>query len=136
MFVSRGDASGTHAMELRLWREAGVDPAAGKPRGYRDCGCGMGPALNMASALNGYVLTDRGTWLAFRNRGALAIVVEGDRRLFNPYGVLLVNPARHPHVKHASAAAFADWLVSAAGQAAIAEFRIGGEQAFFPGVGR
>jgi tungstate transport system substrate-binding protein len=132
IFVSRGDNSGTHAMELRLWREAGVDLAARKPGGYRECGCGMGPALNIASALNGYALTDRGTWLAFRNRGALAIVVEGDRRLFNQYGVMVVNPARHPHVKHASAKAFADWIVSAAGQAAIAEFKIGGEQAFFP----
>jgi tungstate transport system substrate-binding protein len=132
VFVSRGDNSGTHTMELRLWTQAGLDLAARKPKGYRECGCGMGPALNIASALDGYSLTDRGTWLAFKNRGALAILVEGDRRLFNQYGVMTVNPAKHPHVKHASAKAFADWIVSAPGQAAIAEFKVGGEQAFFP----
>lgn len=136
VFISRADHSGTHAMELRLWTQAGVGLAARKPRGYRECGCGMGPALNIASALNGYALTDRGTWLGFRNRGALAILVEGDRRLLNPYSVMVVNPARHRHVKHENAKAFADWIVSAAGQAAIAEFKIGGEQAFFPGASR
>ena len=131
-FVSRGDKSGTHAAELRAWKDAGIDLATKKPTGYRECGCGMGPALNMASASGAYVLADRGTWLAFRNRGELAILVEGDRRLFNPYGVIVVNPARHPHVKKELAQAFADWLVSGAGQAAIAAYRIGGEQAFFP----
>ncbi|MEN9418488.1 MAG: hypothetical protein RI988_2108 [Pseudomonadota bacterium] len=135
-FISRGDKSGTHAAELRLWKRVNVDPAASKPAGYRECGCGMGPALNMAVAVDGYVLTDRGTWLAFRNRGTLKILVEGDRSLFNPYGVMVVNPARHPHVKHALAQAFADWLVSPAGQAAIAGYRIGGEPLFFPNAAR
>jgi tungstate transport system substrate-binding protein len=131
-FVSRGDRSGTHAAELRLWQAAGIDVAAGKPSQYRACGCGMGPALNMASALDAYVLADRGTWLAFRNRGQLRVLLEGDRRLFNPYGVIVVNPARHPHAKATLAQAFADWVVSPAGQAAIAAYRIGGEQLFFP----
>jgi tungstate transport system substrate-binding protein len=131
-FVSRGDRSGTHAAELRYWRSAGVDLAAAKPAGYRECGCGMGPALNMASASNAYVLADRGTWLAFRNRGDLEVLVQGDRRLFNQYGVIVVNPARHPHVKTALAQAFADWLVAPAGQAAIRGFRIGGEPLFVP----
>ena len=134
-FVSRGDKSGTHAAELRLWKGAGTDIAAAKPNGYRDCGCGMGPALNMASSLNGYVLADRGTWLAFKNRGELAILVEGDRTLFNQYGVMVVNPAKHPQVKAALAQAFADWVVSPAGQAAIASYKIGGEQLFFPNAG-
>ena len=127
-FISRGDKSGTHAAELRFWALAGADKSAG----YKECGCGMGPALNIASSLDGYVLADRGTWLSFRNRGTLAVLVEGDRRLFNPYGVIVVNPARHPHVKHELAQAFADWLVSPAGQASIASYRIGGEQLFFP----
>lgn len=131
-FVSRGDRSGTHAAELRYWRGAGVDIAAAKPAGYRECGCGMGPALNMASAGNAYVLADRGTWLAFRNRGELDVLVQGDRRLFNQYGVIVVNPARHPHVKTALAQAFADWLVAPAGQAAIRGYRIGGESVFVP----
>jgi tungstate transport system substrate-binding protein len=135
-FVSRGDRSGTHAAELRLWKDAGVDIAAAKPAGYRECGCGMGPALNMASASNAYVLADRGTWISFRNRGELEIVVERDRKLFNQYGVMVVNPARHPHVKAAAAQRFADWIVSAEGQAAIADFRIGGEQLFFPSAER
>ncbi len=135
-FVSRGDKSGTHAAELRLWKAAGADLAAAKPPGYRECGCGMGPALNMASSLNGYVLADRGTWLAFKNRGELAILVEGDPSLFNPYGVMVVSAARHPQVKTAAAQAFADWLVSAAGQAAIASYKIGGEQLFFPNAPR
>jgi tungstate transport system substrate-binding protein len=131
-FVSRGDASGTHAAELRFWREAGVDPAAGRGGWYREIGGGMGPALNTASAQSAYVLADRGTWLAFKNRGDLAILVEGDRRLFNQYGVMLVGPARHPHVKAAEGQAFIDWLVSPEGQSAIGDFRIGGQQLFFP----
>ena len=130
-FISRGDKSGTHTAELRLWKQAGVDLAAAKPVGYKECGCGMGPALNIASASNAYALSDRGTWLNFKNRGDLEIVVEGDRSLFNPYGVMVVDPARHPHVKQALAQAFADWITAPAGQAAIASYRIGGEQAFF-----
>lgn len=131
-FVSRGDRSGTHAAELRLWAQAGVDVSTARPAGYRACGCGMGPALNMASATDAYVLSDRGTWIAFRNRGTLDIVVEGDARLFNPYGVMVVNPARHPHVKAALAQQFADWVVSPAGQQAIASYRIDGQPLFFP----
>ena len=135
-FVSRGDKSGTHAAELRLWKAAGVDLAAAKPAGYKECGCGMGPALNMASSLNGYVLTDRGTWLSFKNRGELGIVVEGDKSLFNQYGVMVVNPAKFPHVKADLAQQFADWVVSSAGQAAIAGYKIDGEQLFFPNAAR
>jgi tungstate transport system substrate-binding protein len=135
-FVSRGDKSGTHAAELRYFKAAGVDPTTGKGGWYRETGSGMGPALNTASSMNAYILSDRGTWLSFKNRGELGIVVEGDRRLFNPYGVILVNPAKHPHVKQAEGRAFMDWLVSAEGQAAIASYRIGGEQLFFPDVGR
>jgi tungstate transport system substrate-binding protein len=131
-FVSRGDKSGTHAAELRYWKTAGFDLAAARPAGYKECGCGMGPALNMASSINGYALADRGTWLNFKNRGELAVLVEGDKRLFNQYGVMVVNPARHPHVKREGAQAFADWLVSPAGQAVIAGYKIGGEQLFFP----
>ena len=134
-FVSRGDKSGTHAAELRYWKAAGVDIAAAKPAGYKECGCGMGPALNIASSTNAYVLADRGTWLSFKNRGELAILVEGDKRLFNQYGVIVVNPAKHPHVKKDLAQAFADWVVSPAGQASIAEYKIGGEQLFFPNAG-
>ena len=134
-FVSRGDKSGTHAAELRLWQRAGIDLSTARPAGYKECGCGMGPALNMAAATGAYVLSDRGTWLAFKNRGGLRVLVEGDARLFNQYGVMVVNPARHPHVKAALAQAFADWLVSAAGQAAIADYKIGGEQLFFPNAG-
>jgi tungstate transport system substrate-binding protein len=135
-FISRGDKSGTHAAELRLWKQAGIDPATNRPAGYKECGCGMGPALNMGSSVNGYVLTDRGTWLSFKNRGDLVVLVEGDKSLFNQYGVMVVNPARHPHVKHEMAQAFADWVVSAAGQAAIASYKIDGEQLFFPNAGR
>lgn len=131
-FVSRGDKSGTHAAELRLWKQAGVDIAAAKPAGYRECGCGMGPALNMAASLNAYLLADRGTWLAFKNRGELAILVEGDKALFNQYGVMVVNPAKHPHVKQAPAQRFADWITGPAGQAAIAAYKISGEPLFFP----
>jgi tungstate transport system substrate-binding protein len=131
-FISRGDKSGTHAAELRLWKQAGVDLAAAKPAGYKECGCGMGPALNIASASNAYALADRGTWLNFRNRGELKVLVEGDRSLFNPYGVMVVDPARHPHVKAALAQTFADWVTSPAGQSVIASYKVGGEQAFFP----
>jgi tungstate transport system substrate-binding protein len=132
VFVSRGDKSGTNAAELRYWKEAGFDTPVGRVTGYRECGCGMGPALNMAASLNAYVLADRGTWLAFKNRGDLAILVEGDKRLFNQYGVIVVNPAKHSNVKMGLAQAFADWVVSPAGQASIAEYKIGGEQLFFP----
>jgi tungstate transport system substrate-binding protein len=134
--ISRGDKSGTHAAELRLWKAAGVDIATAKPAGYKECGCGMGPALNMASSLNGYVLTDRGTWLSFKNRGELGIVVEGDKSLFNQYGVMVVNSAKFPHVKADLAQQFADWVVSSAGQAAIAGYKIDGEQLFFPNAAR
>lgn len=134
-FISRGDKSGTHAAELRYWKAVGVDLAATQPAGYKACGCGMGPAMNMASSTGAYVLADRGTWLNFKNRGDLTILVEGDRRLFNQYGVMVVNPARHPHVKQGMAQAFADWVVSPAGQAAIASYKIGGEQLFFPNAG-
>jgi tungstate transport system substrate-binding protein len=135
-FVSRGDKSGTHAAELRLWKLAGVDLAAAKPAGYKECGCGMGPALNIGSSSNAYVFTDRGTWLSFKNPGDLTGVVEGDTRLFNQYGVMVVNPARHPHVKQAWAQTFADWVVSPAGQASIADYKIGGAQLFFPNAAR
>ncbi len=136
VFVSRADGSGTHAAELRLWKRSVADPASGHPGWYRQCGCGMGPALNMASSVDGYVLADRGTWLAFRNRGELRILVEGDPLLFNQYGVMVVDPAKHPHVKAALARRFADWIVSPAGQRSIAEFSIGGEQPFFPNAGK
>ena len=135
-FISRGDKSGTHAAELRYWKAAGLDTPAVKVAGrsfdYRECGCGMGPALNMASGTNAYLLADRGTWLSFKNRGGLAVLVEGDTRLFNQYGVIVVNPAKHPHVKVQMAQAFADWLVSADGQSSIAAYKIDGEQLFFP----
>jgi tungstate transport system substrate-binding protein len=131
-FISRGDKSGTHAAELRYWKNAGIDPATIRGDWYKEIGQGMGPALNAASAQNGYVLTDRGTWLSFKNRGDLAILVEGDRRLFNQYGVMLVNPAKHSHVKEAEGQAFIDWLVGAEGQKAIAEYKINGRQLFFP----
>jgi len=139
-FVSRGDKSGTHAAELRYWKAAGIDNPAAKTAplamDYRECGCGMGPALNIASSADAYVLADRGTWLSFKNRGNLAILLEGDKRLFNPYGVIVVNPARHPHTKTALAQAFSDWVVSAEGQATIASYKIGGEQLFFPDAKR
>jgi tungstate transport system substrate-binding protein len=131
-FVSRGDKSGTNAAELRYWKTAGIDMPASAMAGYKECGCGMGPALNIASSLGAYVLTDRGTWLNFKNRGELVVLVEGDSRLFNQYGVIVVNPARHPQTKTALAQAFADWVLSPAGQATIAAYRIGGEQLFFP----
>jgi tungstate transport system substrate-binding protein len=131
-FVSRGDKSGTHAAELRYWKDAGVDLDAKKGPWYRDTGSGMGPTLNTASAMSDYVLTDRGTWLSFKNRGDLTILVEGDKRLFNQYGVMLVNPTKHPQVKKELGQQFVDWLVSSRGQAALAGYKIGGEQLFFP----
>lgn len=132
-FISRGDKSGTHAAELRYWAQAGL--AAAKGSGYRECGCGMGPALNIAASSGAYVLADRGTWLSFKNRQDLAVLVEGDKRLFNQYGVMLVSPQRFPHVKGAEAQKFIDWVVSPAGQQAIAGYRIDGEQLFFPNAG-
>ena len=131
-FVSRADKSGTHAAELRLWKLAGIDMPAGKGPWYRETGSGMGPALNTASAMNAYLLADRGTWLSFKNRGDLAIVVEGDKRLFNQYGIMLVNPAKHPHVKTEPGRSFIDWVLSSEGQKAIADYKIGGQQLFFP----
>ena len=131
-FVSRGDRSGTHTAELRYWKTAGVDLDARRGSWYRDTGSGMGPALNTAASMNAYVLADRGTWLSFRNRGELGIIVQGDTRLFNQYGVILVNPAKHPHVKQADGRKFIDWVVSPDGQRAIAGYRIGGEPLFFP----
>lgn len=135
-FVSRGDRSGTHAAELRYWREAGLDLAAIRGDWYREIGQGMGPALNASSAANAHVLADRATWLSFRNRGQLKVLVEGDARLFNQYGVILVDPRRHPHVKAEAGQRFVDWLASPAGQQAIAAYRIGGEQLFFPNAPR
>ncbi|QCK88854.1 hypothetical protein E8L99_18135 [Phreatobacter aquaticus] len=130
-FVSRGDRSGTHQAELALWQAAGIDLAATRGTWYREIGQGMGAALNTASAMNGYVLADRATWLSFRNRGELEIIVEGDRRLFNQYGIMLVNPARHAHVKQADGQAFIDWIVSPEGQSAITGYKIDGQQLFF-----
>jgi len=135
-FVSRGDKSGTHMAELALWKAAGIEIDGAKGPWYRDTGQGMGPALNTASSMNGYILADRGTWLSFKNRGDLVILVEGDKRLFNQYGVILVNPARHAAVKKDLGQAFVDWIVSPEGQAAIESFKIGGEQLFFPNAGQ
>ena len=134
--VSRGDKSGTHAAELRYWKDAGIDIAADKGPWYKETGSGMGPALNTASSMNAYILADRGTWLSFKNRGDLAILVQGDPRLFNQYGVILVNPAKYPHVKKAEGQAFIDWLVSPEGQQSIASYKIEGEQLFFPNAKR
>ncbi len=131
-FVSRGDKSGTHAAELRYWRQASLDPAGEKLSWYRDTGSGMGPALNTAAAMNAYILADRGTWLSFKNRQNLKIIVEGDSKLFNQYGVILVNPKKYPQVKAHAGQKFIDWLVSAKGQDVIASYKIGGEQVFFP----
>jgi tungstate transport system substrate-binding protein len=131
-FVSRGDRSGTHIAELALWKLAGIDIATEKGPWYRDTGQGMGPALNTAAAMNAYILSDRGTWISFKNRGDLVIAVEGDKRLFNQYGVMLVNPAKHPNVKKELGQAFVDWVISPEGQKAIAGYKIGGEQLFFP----
>jgi tungstate transport system substrate-binding protein len=131
-FISRGDRSGTHIAELRYWTDAGINPAAETGGWYREIGQGMGAALNTAANVNAYSLSDRGTWLSFKNRGDLSILVEGDHRLLNQYGVMLVNPAKHPNVKVAEAQAFIDWLISPDGQRAIADYKIGGEQLFFP----
>jgi len=133
-FISRGDKSGTHAAELRYWKLTAA--ASAKGSGYRECGCGMGPALNMAASTGAYVLADRATWLSFKNRADLAVLVEGDTRLFNQYGVLVVNPAKHPHTKAADAQKFADWVTSAAGQTVIAAYKIEGQQLFFPNAGK
>jgi len=133
-FVSRGDKSGTHAAELRYWKLTPTDSAKGS--GYRECGCGMGPALNMAASTGAYVLADRATWLSFKNRADLSVLVEGDSRLFNQYGVLVVNPAKHPHTRVAEAQKFADWVTSSAGQAVIAAYKIEGQQLFFPNAGK
>jgi len=129
-FISRGDKSGTHAAELRYWLLAGLATARGT--GYKECGCGMGPALNIGASSGAYVLVDRGTWLNFKNRADLAVLVEGDTRMFNQYGVMVVNPAKYPHVKAADAQKFVDWITSPAGQSVIAAYQIGGEQLFFP----
>jgi tungstate transport system substrate-binding protein len=131
-FASRGDDSGTHKAELRLWTAAGVDVKAASGGWYRETGSGMGPTLNTAAGMGAYALADRGTWLAFKNKGDLEILVEGDRRLFNQYGVMLVNPQKHPHVKATDGQAFVDWLISPEGQRAIADFKIEGQQLFFP----
>lgn len=133
-FVSRGDKSGTHAAELRFWKMTDTD--ANKGTGYKDCGCGMGPALNIAAGSGAYVLADRGTWLNFKNRADLAVLVEGDKRLFNQYGVMLVSAAKHPQVKTAEGQKFVDWVTSSAGQQSIASYKIGGEQLFFPNAGK
>ena len=134
-FASRGDRSGTHFAELELWKAAGVDIPKDKGPWYRDTGSGMGPTLNTAAGMNAYALTDRGTWLSFKNRGELVILVAGDQRLFNQYGIMLVNPAKHPHVKKEMGQAFIDWLVSPEGQRAIADYKIGGGQLFFANAG-
>ncbi len=134
-FVSRGDRSGTHFAELELWKAAGVDIATEKGPWYRDTGSGMGPTLNTAAAMNGYALSDRATWLSFKNRADLRVAVEGDQRLFNQYGVILVSPAKHAHVKREAGQAFIDWLVSRDGQEAIAGYKIDGQQLFFPNAG-
>ena len=133
-FVSRGDKSGTHAAELRYWQMTEAD--ANKGTGYKECGCGMGPALNIAASTGGYVLADRGTWLNFKNRADLAVLVEGDKRLFNQYGVMLVSAAKHPQVKTAEGQKFVDWVTSGTGQASIASYKIGGEQLFFPNAAK
>jgi tungstate transport system substrate-binding protein len=135
-FVSRGDKSGTHSAELKLWKDAGIDIDAARGPWYREIGQGMGAALNTAAAMNAYVLSDRGTWLSFKNRGDLEIAVEGDKRLFNQYGVMLVNPAKHPNVKADLGQAFVDWLISPEGQQAIAAYRIDGQQLFFPNAAK
>ena len=131
-FISRGDRSGTHAAELALWKSASIDPQTGKGAWYREIGQGMGAALNMASSQNAYVLSDRGTWISFKNKGDLVVSVQGDAKMFNPYGVILVNPAKHAHVKKDYGQQFIDWLVSREGQAAIASYKIEGQQLFFP----
>ena len=134
-FVSRGDKSGTHAAELRYWKGAGVEVSASQAW-YKETGSGMGPALNTASGMNGYILSDRATWLTFKNRGDLAILVQGDPKLFNQYGVMLVHPRKHPHVKHVEGQAFIDWIISKDGQDTIASYQVGGEQLFFPNASK
>ena len=134
-FVSRGDHSGTHVAELDLWKASGIDLDKAKGPWYRDTGQGMGPALNTAASMGAYILADRGTWLAFKNRGELTILVEGDKRLFNQYGVMLVDPEKHPNVKKELGQQFIDWLVSPTGQKAIADYKINGEQLFYPNAG-
>jgi len=136
LFASRGDDSGTHKTELRLWKAAGIDVKAASGKWYRETGSGMGATLNTAAGLNAYTLTDRGTWLSFKNRGDLVILLEGDQRLFNQYGVMLVNPAKHPHVKKTMGQAFIDWITSSEGQKTITDFKINGEQLFFPNAKR
>jgi tungstate transport system substrate-binding protein len=131
-FVSRGDKSGTHTAELNLWKAAGVDISKDKGAWYKEIGQGMGAALNTAASMNGYVLADRGTWISFKNRGDLDLLVEGDRRLFNQYGIILVNPVKHPHVKAGLGQIFIDWVISPEGQQAIADYKIDGKQLFFP----
>jgi tungstate transport system substrate-binding protein len=135
-FVSRGDKSGTHAAELRYWKAAGIDLDKAKGPWYRDTGSGMGPALNAAASMDAYILADRGTWLSFKNRAELTVVVEGDKSLFNQYGVMLVNPAKHAHVKKELGQQFIDWVVSSEGQQSIADYKIGGQQLFFPNAKR
>ena len=130
--MSRGDKSGTHAAELALWKAASLDPAGAKPAWYREIGQGMGAALNTAGAMSGYVLSDRGTWISFKNKGDLEIAVEGDKRLFNQYGIILVNPEKHPSVKKDLGQTFIDWVVSGEGQHAIRDYKIDGQQLFFP----
>ena len=134
-FVSRGDKSGTHAAELALWKVADLDPAGSKPSWYREIGQGMGAALNTSAAMGAYVLSDRGTWLSFKNKDALLIAIEGDKRLFNQYGIILVNPEKHKHIKTALGQAFIDWVISKDGQSAIAGYKVNGEQLFFPNAG-
>ena len=131
-FISRGDRSGTHIAELTLWKDAGVDVTKDRGSWYKEIGQGMGAALNVASASNAYVLADRGTWLAFKKRGDLVILVEGDKRLFNQYGVMLVNPIKHPTVKKEAGQRFIDWLISPDGQNAIAGYKIESQQLFYP----
>jgi tungstate transport system substrate-binding protein len=137
-FISRGDKSGTHAAELRYWKIAGIETPSDKPvfANYKACGCGMGPALNIAASTGGYVLADRGTWLSFRNRADLSVLVEGDKRLFNQYGVMVVNPAKHPQTKVIEAQKFVDWVTSPAGQAVIAGYKINDQQLFFPNAAK
>jgi tungstate transport system substrate-binding protein len=135
-FVSRGDKSGTHLAELDLWKAAGIDIEKAKGPWYRDTGQGMGPALNTAASMNAYILTDRGTWLSFKNRGDLTILVEGDKRLFNQYGVMLVNPDKHPSVKKEFGQMLVDWVISPEGQKAIADYKINGQQLFYPNAGQ
>ena len=135
LFASRSDNSGTHKKEMALWKAAGVDPTGASGTWYRETGSGMGATLNTASGMSAYTLTDRGTWISFKNRGDLHILAEGDADLFNQYGVILVNPAKHPHVKAELGQAFIDWILGDAGQNAIANYKLDGQQLFFPNAG-